>query len=1835
MKKCKRFLAVFLSLALLASVFTSAGISGEEAAPSPDLENAEPRIIGEAENLREKHVKVYERDDGVNIAVVSMDAVHYQDEEGNWQDIDNMLKEENGVLTNRENSMSVEIPQNIKDNEVAVEQGGRRVSFQLLGNVMDTAPEVKPGGSISGSAVDTEILQNKVSSLIYEDVLNQVDIAYDVEPEGLKESIILKEKPAGRAIYQYQITANGLEAVLEADNSIRFYEEGNGETVFHMPAPYMFDSSEASEYNDDIELSLTRNGEKYILTYKPSLVWLQDEARVYPVTIDPTINTYGAADAYVKSSAPTANYSNVDTLEMSSTNYGTALLKMPIPNKVTLNAISKATLTVNMANAYEDSVMEIRPITSAWTPSTVTWNTRPGTGSYCDVVTVHGGQTEYVFDVTAVVSNVSALQQEYYGLALNTSSTRAPATAMYGYKSSSKPLLKIEYRRMEGVTPNTNHHELNAGRAGTAYINDFNGKLAVQRRDIGFDGNIMPVDISLGYMIERPVLVDDYAEQFFPQADQWIPNYYRRLGEYVGQYGRHFAYLNENGAAITFKNEAKTDTESVAEYEDEEGLGYVLVYDKLSSQTKFAKYTLQKPDGTEETFDRYGMVTKIRSSDNAQGEITITYPDRSSFINTITDGAGRKYQFQYDSDDNITAIQYYGTGTTVLEQVAYTYTNGCLTGVTYPDGETVAYEYDARGRITKMTDIDGYSLSYTYTADSGNPQVARVDETAGDDTAGSWITVTYRHLRTTYRDNQGHYENIRFDTDGNVLSTMDNKYNFIGSEYGARGSLMSVSTTGSAKKSFLSDKNLVQNGDFTTLNAGFNSGADQWTLVNSTTDTVQTAAMTDHPTYLSDASFRLVGGVNTAKALRQRIAVDGKAGDIFSFGGWGRGSALPLENEGFGQRTFGMRVEVLKENSATETEAIASFDYNPYLSNLYQYKTASVQLPRDAQWVDLYIVYEHQRGNAYFDGIEFTKDGYALVSGETAGNETAGAGEWDGAAPIDRSVEEQSHTDPETGRRTVSSVSSAGVGQTSVYDAYGNELSSAVDNGREKIETRNTYTESGNYLASSTSPEGIETGYCYDEQRGRLQSVTDANGNATSYTYDTIGQLTGVSLGSASNSYTYEKDKLKTITHNGFTYSFEYDVWGAQTGVKVNNTTLVSNTYNNSSHGRTLSRMNYGNGGRVYYTYNDDNQVTGIKYDTDTDYRFTYTYDEYGTLTSKTDYVNGQVTKYDEDGEISVWNLDETTELYRCTSDENGVITQTIGSTAATQKNTQDNDGKATGSTVTSGGAVLSQSEVRYDDLGRVTAKSTGNGGEEALFWEYYGYQHKMGQKTTNQLRSIQVQGEGFQKEYAYTYDTMGNIASIATENGQTRYFYDSLNQLTRVDDAAQNKTVTYSYDNGGNILSVQEYAYTNGELTGSAAVTKTYVYDANWKDKLASFDGKAITYDQIGNPISYDGWAYTWEAGRQLKSLSKAGVSIAYKYDDTGFRTQKTVNGTTTDYLVLENRILQQSDGTNTITFRYDGENKAASFNLNGAEYYYLRNLQEDIIGIVDGTGSLVVEYAYDAWGKLLSITGSLADTVGVLNPLRYRGYYYDTETGLYYLQSRYYNPEWGRFINADTVIDNSSIIGANLYTYCLNTPVNMYDSGGQLARWISKLTTASLVTLSLLRPWMIFCGINYYRIKQDISAAGLTFLYASGNILSGRMFRHALYGNGRTIDRSISNLMRLLLESSEELKAKIRTAISNAMSRGRTSFCTGNIGIEFKDKDLYYAIQHADLWLSGYRVNRRWYITVTICDKYDFSEFRKGLSFSNLANNLGWALQRNGMMKTYYWSLKYTYRY
>ena len=112
------------------------------------------------------------------------------------------------------------------------------------------------------------------------------------------------------------------------------------------------------------------------------------------------------------------------------------------------------------------------------------------------------------------------------------------------------------------------------------------------------------------------------------------------------------------------------------------------------------------------------------------------------------------------------------------------------------------------------------------------------------------------------------------------------------------------------------------------------------------------------------------------------------------------------------------------------------------------------------------------------------------------------------------------------------------------------------------------------------------------------------------------------------------------------------------------------------------------------------------------------------------------------------------------------------------------------------------------------------------------------------------------------------------------------------------------------------------------------------------------------------------------------------------------------------------------SLSYLYDENDRLYAFTLDGTYYYYQYNLQGDVTGIYDQNGQLVVEYKYDSWGKLLSVTGSLADTVGQTNPIRYRGYYYDVETGLYYVSSRYYDPEIGRWINADSILNQESVL-------------------------------------------------------------------------------------------------------------------------------------------------------------------------------------------------------------------
>ena len=182
---------------------------------------------------------------------------------------------------------------------------------------------------------------------------------------------------------------------------------------------------------------------------------------------------------------------------------------------------------------------------------------------------------------------------------------------------------------------------------------------------------------------------------------------------------------------------------------------------------------------------------------------------------------------------------------------------------------------------------------------------------------------------------------------------------------------------------------------------------------------------------------------------------------------------------------------------------------------------------------------------------------------------------------------------------------------------------------------------------------------------------------------------------------------------------------------------------------------------------------------------------------------------------------------------------------------------------------------------------------------------------------------------------------------------------------------------------------------------------------------------------------------------MTGGGVTWTFTYDANGMRTART-NGTTTyNYVYNGGQLSQMTVGGNTLNFTYDASGTPLSVVYNGTYYYYVTNLQGDVVAILNTSGTAVVTYTYDAWGKLLTTSGTMASTLGAHNPLRYRGYVYDTEFGLYYLQSRYYNPTLGRFINADAFTSTGQgLLGNNMFVYCLNNPICLRDSNGQIAR-------------------------------------------------------------------------------------------------------------------------------------------------------------------------------------------
>ena len=693
------------------------------------------------------------------------------------------------------------------------------------------------------------------------------------------------------------------------------------------------------------------------------------------------------------------------------------------------------------------------------------------------------------------------------------------------------------------------------------------------------------------------------------------------------------------------------------------------------------------------------------------------------------------------------------------------------------------------------------------------------------------------------------------------------------------------------------------------------------------------------------------------------------------------------------------------------------------------------------------------------------------------------------------------------------------------YNEHGGVVCSVLrhaDAQTPQIVSGTAYQHNGNHILSQTDARGKTVTHDIDENTDLTRAVTDPNGQQVQYAYDSARRVTQVSASAGGkqykNAYAYENDRLKTVSHNtdgsaanNVTYRFAYDAVGRPTETHVGSRLLSRNVYNADG---TLQKVTYGNSSaasaqEVMYGYDDFRRLKDVRFGGDTAPRYEYAYNARGGVAwvrnnrlntiARSDYDFGGRPRSMVTQDASGANV-YTARVDYDTCGRLARFAEQVGASRAAYETTFGYD-REDRPTVLTYGSSASRTENAYDGLGRLSTRKVYVNGSAYTTAYAYAPGAESGQ-TTALVQEITQPGEN----HSYAYDNVGNIVSAARNGVTTTYAYDALGQLIRVNDP-NDGTWTYEYDCGGNILNKKQYAYTTGTL-GTVQQIVSYAYgDADWKDKLTRYNGVDIAYDAIGNPIQDGVWTYTWENGRQLRRMACDATIAEFVYNADGLRVQKTVNGVATNYTLHGKNIVHMTKGNAELHFWYDAQNRPAIVEFNGMKYGYLYNLQGDVIGLIDSANTEVVKYTYDAWGKPLSVTGSLANTIGYYNPFRYRGYVYDVETGLYYLRSRYYNPSWGRFVNADTLFNN------NLYSYCNNRPAIMADSKGTSATLVQMIQYDNSQSESYFRR-MIWPQIEpFIHDAKDYK-------------YNDRYFRLAKYKNGKLVKSGYTDCSHLMYE-------------------------------------------------------------------------------------------------------------
>lgn len=671
-------------------------------------------------------------------------------------------------------------------------------------------------------------------------------------------------------------------------------------------------------------------------------------------------------------------------------------------------------------------------------------------------------------------------------------------------------------------------------------------------------------------------------------------------------------------------------------------------------------------------------------------------------------------------------------------------------------------------------------------------------------------------------------------------------------------------------------------------------------------------------------------------------------------------------------------------------------------------------------------------------------------------NATTGELEEDESVTLGRSVEETEYDEHGNAVRKYS-YNSLDTGTKfyteSDYAENGQVLADYDETGENKTEYE--YIFGTNIVRTQKLPNGSKFAYGYDSDdtvTSITQSTEEGEENGTRKQY-TCGVIT--ELQSGNNRVGYEYDHKRRVTKVSLNGTENYARYAYTENTSVNNISADKTEITNAKgerfarytdkHGRVL-QTDYNGVAQLVYTYEKD-KLKSVQ-DKAVDETHAYEYDSLGRQTKHTYGANSTTDVYDEYSQTktrtSVCGTDTATYAYTYGSDSRRALTETnINVQSGTIKE-----------------------RLSYDAQGRVKTAERSTDGRYTLTERYeYG---KTGDHATNRIAAIYYGKNGVTDGKAtYTYDGMGNIVSV-NENGkqQYKYAYDSLGRLVSEKNLYKGKEVCYTYDNNGNILTksidgeIRQYKYKEGT------------------DRLMSYNGELCEYDAAGNPTKYRNLNCVWNKGRQLTKLTDGENSVEYTYDGSGLRRTKTSGGITKTYVYENGKLMRESGGEEPVRFLY-GEGGIIGIKYDRSKFLFRKNVFGDVTEVYNVSGELVAKYSYSAFGECTIEYNK--DNAAHINPIRYRGYYYDEETGLYYLNSRYYDPETGRFLNADdiTYLDPETINGLNLYAYCGNNPVMNVDPNG----------TFLLALFLILGAFTVAGGIIGGKVSYDNAvAAGKT---------------------------------------------------------------------------------------------------------------------------------------------------